>query len=251
MNLSYKALTNPSKAVMGVTLGLLCNMQKANSLSAHRQITNVLKENGGLEWDDRIALQQKWTNEEKGWQCAVEWRSTQYGVGLFSTQDIDAGTVIRVGKNGSNLLQFRSIDDIETFIQGSSSVSLGGSDEESAARLRYVADYLWGFNPHADERGYYDVESENHIDRFFGMWIPGNGLNHNASPNTVYRAAADGGTNEGINLVALCDISKGEELYDDYIRHGKAPSWLKEFAEKYNTSLNFGDCNDFVESESN
>mmetsp|Transcript_22054 Transcript_22054/g.32586 ORF Transcript_22054/g.32586 Transcript_22054/m.32586 type:complete len:244 (-) Transcript_22054:98-829(-) len=240
----------PSKGVVGTTLGFLCNTQKCNSLSSHRQIINVLKENSRLEWDNRLALQEKWTNEEKGWKCAVEWRNTQYGVGLFSVQNIDAGTVIRVGKNGSNLLQFESIDDIERFIKGYSNDSLDGSDEESLARLRYVADYLWGFNPHADERGYYDVESEENIDRFFGMWIPGNGLNHSTSPNTVYRAAAEGGVNEGIDLVALCDISKGEELYDDYVRHGKAPLWLKEFANKYNTGLNFGDCNDFVESKS-
>mmetsp|Transcript_10352 Transcript_10352/g.15900 ORF Transcript_10352/g.15900 Transcript_10352/m.15900 type:complete len:245 (+) Transcript_10352:209-943(+) len=240
---------NPLKALKGSTLAILCTTQKAMSLSTNKQIRNVLKETDKLEWDDRIALQQKWTNEEKGWQCAVEWRETKYGVGLFSAQNIDAGTVIRVGKNGLNLLQFKNANDLERFIERPSSDSCHSSEEEAAARLRYLADYLWGFHRQANEEGYCNVESEKQTDRFFGMWIPGNGLNHNTSPNTVYRAAAEGGTDEGINLVALRDISKGEELYDDYIRHGKAPLWLKEFSVKNNISLNFGDCNDFVKGK--
>jgi hypothetical protein len=82
------------------------------------------------------------------------------------------------------------------------------------------------FNPNADERGYDDDDdettSEKETNRFFGMWVPGNGLNHNREPNTVYRPAAQGGTDVGIHLVALRDIEQGEELFD-YRRHGTAP----------------------------
>lgn len=46
------------------------------------------------------------------------------------------------------------------------------------------------------------------------MRIPGNGLNHNESPNTVYREHSEQGTNAGVSLVALTDITKGDELYD-------------------------------------
>ena len=70
---------------------------------------------------------------------------------------------------------------------------------------------------------------------------PGNGLNHSEMPNTVYRKA-----DNGINLVTIKDCRKGDELFDDYRRHGLAPKWLLEFAAKYEVSLNFSDCNDFV-----
>lgn len=198
----------------------------------------------GVEWDDRIALQHKWTNEEKGWKVQVEWRTTPFGVGLFASQDIAAGQTLRNGKNGINLLEFKCEQDIETFLNNGG----GGDTNENVrqARLRYVADYMWGFNPNAtEEQGYYDPEKEDQTNLFFGMWIPGNGLNHSPQPNTVYRSAK-GGTDEGIDLIAIRNISKDEEMFDDYRRHGTAPRWLFDFAEKYNVSLNFAECNDFV-----
>ena len=79
------------------------------------------------------------------------------------------------------------------------------------------------------------------------MWCPGIGLDHSPAPNTAYRVAPDGGTAVSINLVAIEDVRKGEELLDDYRRHGTAPEWLLVFAEKYNVKLNFAECNDFVE----
>eukprot|EP00548_Thalassiothrix_antarctica_P017431 CAMPEP_0194198444 /NCGR_PEP_ID=MMETSP0154-20130528/77770_1 /TAXON_ID=1049557 /ORGANISM="Thalassiothrix antarctica, Strain L6-D1" /LENGTH=251 /DNA_ID=CAMNT_0038923239 /DNA_START=117 /DNA_END=869 /DNA_ORIENTATION=+ len=218
----------------------------------NNNIVDAVKGIEDVEWDDRIALQQKWRNEDKGWKVKVEWRTTEHGVGLFSTQDISSGTVLRFGINRLNLLQFRTRADVEKFInlRGSTPSSNkhpftdddGDNNNEeyySDARLRYLTDYLWGFNPNADDRGYYDVKTDDSIDRFFGVWIPGNGLNHNLQPNTVYRAVTDGGTDKGINLVAIKDIVKGDELYDDYRRHGTAPAWLLDFAEDYGVGLNF------------
>lgn len=196
-----------------------------------------------IEWNDRIALQSMWSLKEKGWKVAVEWKETPHGIGVFSdaTETIAAGTVLRVGKNGRNLLQFKSIDDIRAFCGDSDSG--GGSDREG--RLNYVKDYLWGYSTISDERGYAIPGSTEDEDRFFGMWLPGNGLNHHSSPNTVYRTLP-GGTDSGIELVALTDIKQGEELYDDYRRHGVAPAWLREFAQANDVTLNFADCNDFV-----
>jgi hypothetical protein len=113
-------------------------------------------------------------------------------------------------------------------------------------RLRYVANYIWGFFYTTDDQGYPKLSKQNDTahggdERFFGFWIPGNGLNHNETPNTVYRA-----TVAGINLVALENIEAGQELFDDYRRHGTAPRWLKDFASDRNLHLNFADCNDFV-----
>lgn len=198
----------------------------------------------GADWENRIALQAKWTNEEKGWQVPVEWKTTPYGIGLFAATDIAAETILRVGTNGSNLLQFKSVQEIETFCQQ------GTSSEEYQARLHYVSDYLWGYSPSNTDLKGYDLSpsSPGDDDRFYGMWIAGNGLNHNLTPNTVYRTRK-GGTDTGIALVSLCDIAAGEELLDDYRRHGLAPLWLQEFAKAKNVTLNFADCNDFVDAD--
>jgi hypothetical protein len=54
----------------------------------------------GADWDDRIQLQEKWTNEEKGWQVDVGWKNSTFGTGVFAKQDIKAETILRIGTNG-------------------------------------------------------------------------------------------------------------------------------------------------------
>lgn len=101
-----------------------------------------------MDWDDRIALQKSWSNSEKGWKVDVEWKMTPFGVGLFAAQDIVAGTILRTGVIGCNLKELSSIADIEAFCQS-------GREDEYDARLRYVADYLWGFTVRGtDKEGY-------------------------------------------------------------------------------------------------
>lgn len=186
-----------------------------------------------INWDDRIALQETWFNSEKGWKVEVEWKNGKFGVGLFAAQDIASGTKLREGITGKNLIEFTTVDEIEDFC-----LSAGGDEYNS--RLRYVSDYLWGFaTKGTDERGY--ASSQNDRERFYGMWIPGNGLNHSLQPNTVYRTSE-----RGIDLFALEDILSGEELYDDYRRHGTPPAWLLDFATAKNLTLNFPGCNEFL-----
>lgn len=151
--------------------------------------------------------------------------------------------MLRVGKNGLNLLQFRDTTDIEIFCTNGATET-----DESAYRSRvgYVSDYLYGFDSDADENGYpMPNDKTSAVPRFFGMWIPGNGLNHRLQPNTVYRPA-QGGTDEGISLVALTPIKRDDELVDDYRRHGTAPQWTLDFASQHQVTLNFAECNDFV-----
>jgi hypothetical protein len=191
-----------------------------------------------INWDNRMQLQSVYNLLEKGWNVLVEWKTTSFGVGVFAAQDVPSGTVLRHGIIGRNLVQFSATDEIEAFCLGDSSYE----DNDYQSRLRYVSDYLWGFDPHADGQGYPLTASMKSKDnRFFGMWIPGNGLNHDNNPNTVYRPRPN-----GIALVALRNIATGQELYDDYRRHGQAPEWLREFAAAKQISLNFAECNDFV-----
>lgn len=186
-----------------------------------------------VDWDDRIGLQDAFSLKEKGWQISVEWRATPFGAGLFASQDVPKGAILRKGILGVNLIEFTCVQDIDSFCQKK-------GDAEILPRRAYVKDYLWGFNKNSDARGY--LRSDVSPDWFFGMWIPGNGLNHNAPPNTVYVP-----TLSGIDLVAIDEIKQGDELFDDYRRHGTAPAWLKEFSRQHKVTLNFADCNDFVE----
>ena len=221
------------------------------------------EEVNNIDWDDRIGVQNKWTNKEKGWMVSVEWKPTPFGTGLFAAQNIESGALLRVGSNGRNILELRSAYDIESFC----SVTIYDDEKnkipdvnseifddrnEYRSRLNYVKDYLWGFNPALeDEQGYYNSNQANHLDSklFVGMWVPGCGLNHSPEPNTVYRANQVGGTDVGINLIR--NIRKREELFDDYRRYGTAPQWLSIFSEKKGVTLNFADCNDFVINNDN
>jgi hypothetical protein len=232
-------------------------------------IKTIQEDDIDIDWNDRIGLQATWPNEKKGWNVNVEWRQTKFGAGLFALQDIPKDSILRVGKNGRNLKEFKSLAEIESYIQTDVQHDVKKNDETVAttttsrpvcneACLSYVADYLWGFNPVVDdeEHGYaYERSTSNDKSdgadsppRFFGMWVPGNGLNHNPQPNTVYRPA-ERGTDEGINLLALTDIQSGDELFDDYRRHGRAPQWLLDFSTKYQVGLNFAECNTFVNQD--
>ncbi len=210
-------------------------------MSLQSSLINTLEST--LDWSDRIGLQDRYTLQEKGWHVEVDWRPTLYGAGLFSKQFIAKGTILRTGVLGLNLKEFTSIADIDAFCEQQQVEA----PETAVARRIYVKDYLWGFSKFANDEGYpldskadaMDSSSGNR--RFYGMWIPGNGLNHSSRPNTVYRLSPD-----GINLVALTDIAIDDELFDDYRRHGSAPEWLKEFAQLHQVTLNFADCNDFV-----
>jgi SET domain len=242
-------------------------------------------------WSNRLQMQQLFTLAEKGWQVLVEWKQTpSHGMGVFALQTITAGTTLRMGHLQYNLLQFHNVNDIESFCtandtnrnkrENSNDNNGVNQSHEYQERLNYVQDYLWGYYPSSltDDRGYPNTNTASQQQqqqqntntdnnptqqqfeetRFFGMWIPGNGLNHSTTPNIVYRnhnndddftTTTTRSTNavSRIELVALTDIEKGEELFDDYRRHGtSAPVWLRKFATEKNITLNFADCNDFV-----
>jgi SET domain len=212
-------------------------------------LLDILYRNSDVRiWSNRRVLQDQFSLRDKGWHVDVVWNMTpQYGIAVYANQDIARGTVVRTGYLHKNLIPLASVEAIESFCGGP-----WNSDQTSPLyqqRLQYVQDYLWGYYPTSstDERGYPRETEHGAMDaRFFGMWIPGNGLNHNNNANTVYRDLPGGPFQQGLQLVALTDIAKGEELFDDYRRHGTAPLWLRRFAQDKNITLNFADCNGFV-----
>jgi len=254
----FSGVALPSEEPVVVVKTIVQTTTTTTTNSSEEKVHNI-------DWDDRIGVQNRWTNQEKGWMVNVEWKLTPFGTGLFAAHDIASGTLLRVGSNGRNILELRSAHDIESFCGVTKHEEKDNNKQdvpneitdatnEYRSRLNYVKDYLWGFNPALeDERGYYNSQQTNHADAtlFVGMWVPGCGLNHSPAPNTVYRADQVGGTDVGINLVAIENIRKGEELFDDYRRHGTAPQWLSFFSEEKGVTLNFADCNDFVINDDN
>ena len=168
-----------SKRRFAATQGGLDELSRNGNEIIANTVSSSSSNRKKIDWNDRIGLQNLWTNDVKGWKVNVEWKQTPYGAGLFAKEDISDGTTLRVGLNGRNLLQFRNLDDIKAFLKqgqqhegkqaGRKSM---GDDDEYKSRLLYVKDYLWGFNPNADERGY-DFSGENYSEtqnHFFGMW---------------------------------------------------------------------------------
>lgn len=208
----------------------------------------------------------------------------EHGIGVFAQERIEPGAILRRGRLGYNLVQFHTVDDIEAFVASGSggpgaaaatatgdqtdvaamdadvtastttaaAATSSSTTSREAAKWRYVSDYLWGFHYRTNEGGWpYDEHSSL---MFVGMWMPGNGLNHSLYPNTIYRVPPPQGVigadvrdkDDAIQLVATREIFEGEQLYDDYRRHGKSPLWLQPLIRRRNLQLNFKDCNDFV-----
>ena len=61
-----------------------------------------------IDWDNREALQSRWTPLEKGWRIQVEWKRTPFGLGAFAAQDVTRGTILRVGNSHRNVIIFSS-----------------------------------------------------------------------------------------------------------------------------------------------
>lgn len=192
------------------------------------KLANAVMSARSIDWDDRVRLQESWSNAEKGWLLDVEWQETPFGAGAFAMQDITPGTILRQGIPGVNMMRFQSAAELRAFCQRDPSM------------VSYISDYLYGFDPDGNEGG-----------PWHGIWVPGNGLNHSPKPNTIYRVAAAAAGKEasadgGINLHAMTSIRAGDELVDDYRRFGRAPAWAIEFAEEHSIPLVFAECNDFV-----
>jgi len=186
-----------------------------------------------ISWANRLELQNQWTNSEKGWQVAVEWNQGPYGVGLFAEETISEGTLMRQGVIGRNLVRFQGETCLYQFLGC-------WNDPRYPERLDYVADYLYGV----------DLRNDGKEDQwFYGIWLPGHGINHDYDSNIVFHAVWDiDDTLIGLNLHASQDIQEGQEILENYHAFGRAPPWLLEFKDRAKIDLNFVDCNSFVTS---
>jgi len=205
----------------------------ASTMPADAEPVTVLDDIASLKLnlDDRLRLQSFWTDMEKGWLVPVERRHTHNaGLGLFAKENILKGQILRRSILGKNLVQFRSKEDICTFLN-----TFPSEIQESVCQ--YIADYTFGLK--CGEGGEF----------FYGLFFPGNGPNHSAQRNSglQFHYSSDGQI-AGIDFAALDDIDAGGEIWDDYSLFGEAPSWLMtwhaEHCQKFD--LTFPGTNHYV-----
>ena len=69
------------------------------------EMIKAIQESGIPEtWKDRFVMQNTFTWEEKGWKTAVEWKQTEYGIGVFAIEEIKKDRLVRVSEPNKNCL---------------------------------------------------------------------------------------------------------------------------------------------------
>merc|ERR1711936_84323 len=184
--------------------------------------TTTIKLHGIPEnWNQSEDMQASYSSEFKNFQVPVYWQQSQMltalgasGIGVFSQLPVKAGTVLRKGVLGKNLMRFQCEEDLPRMTN---------------TTKKFLGHYGFGcINELDDEKVW--------------LWVPGCSFNHHGVDNNVVNVE----TEEGVNLVACRDISKGEELLCDYHSYGKAPSWFKDFCDQYDIIGAYEGMNNFV-----
>ena len=178
----------------------------------------------GSDWEDSIQMQQSMTLEEAGWQVKVRWgRQTSdtgqdLGIGLIADQDLTAGRVIRICTVGKSLIIFNSTTNLPNL--------------NNWKTAKYVQNYSFACECIVDAG----------VDALL-LYVPGNSLNHSENGNTQATCYE-----EALHLAVTTDVKKGEPLFHDYRKFGRAPSW---FLDKLRESIGdertvFQGCNEYV-----
>jgi len=128
---------------------------KGSKLVLQDVIDNFVKEGIPDFWVNRFEMQNAYTLKEKGWKVQVRWGQSPIigaGVGVFVTEDVQKGQLIRRARNGKNLIRFWE--------------RAGLPKEMSPATKDYISNYCC------------QIE-----DNFVCIFIPGCCYNHSTDPN--------------------------------------------------------------------
>ena len=143
------------------------------------------------------------------------------GIGVFADENIKAGTVMREGRFGVNMVIFNR--------------NTNYPNTKSNQTLEHLKNWAFVCPCHVEGGG----------DDMM-VYIPGSGINHRVNGNTRQVCRCD-----GVDQVSVRDIPKGEPLGIDYNSFGCAPKWhLDALKETFGTEgCLFRGLNDFVSSE--
>jgi len=188
--------------------------EEGSKLALQDVIANFVKEGIPAFWADRYKMQNAYSLKAKGWKVQVRWGESPIagaGVGVFAAEDAEKGQLLRLAKNGKNLIRFRERSDLP--------------EKMSPVTKDYITNYCAQID-----------------DRFIMIFLPGCCYNHSDDPN-IEMVVAD---EETIHLVAVKNIAAGTELLGDYQSFGEPPKYLKELARNESMDLIFPGYNSFL-----
>jgi len=188
-------------------------VEQRDSMILRKLKSNFPKEGIPEFWMDRYKMQNAYSLEAKGWKVQVKWEVSPIigaGVGVFVTEDVKEGQVLRLANTGRNLIRFRKKSDLPKNM--------------SSVTKNYISNFC------------------GQVDDFTMLFLPGNCMNHAIEPNTIMVAADE----ETIHIVACHDIKAGTELTQDYLSFGEPPEYLKELAKNESMELVFSGYNGFL-----
>ena len=164
-------------------------------------------------WKDRIKMQSLYSLEDKGYKKKVYWEKSTIDssfAGIFAEEYIMKGEIIRVLEKDVTMIVFNGKEDLppltETFMD-------------------YFPEYIGS------------------TDDICHMFVPGIGCNHHVTKANIWFEKY---SDRIVHVIALKDISKGEELLHDYHDNGTPPEWLSNFAKEHNKHLNYKEFCDFI-----
>ena len=176
-------------------------------------------------WTDSKAMQDCYSYEDKNWKVPVQHKTTQFGIGVFVTEKVEQGSVLRVGINKENVIIMKSLDCIPDVLKN--------SDRKTKMQktLNFISNYVYGWS-------YDDGIVETYL------WLPGCSINHRKNQANISFVR----TEKGVNLIATKNLEAGEELLADYNSFGPPAAWLVDFLVNSGvTKLCWKGYNDFVE----
>ena len=144
------------------------------------------------------------------------------GIGVFADEDIEAGTVLRIGTIGVNLVIFNPTTNYP-------------NKNKTKATAEHLKNYAWVCPCHVKGGG-----------KDMMVLIPGSGINHRTQANSMTVCRKD-----GVDLVAVRPIKRGEPISNDYNLFGRAPQWhVDMLKEAFGTDeCVFRGLNDYVTDE--
>ena len=121
----------------------------------------------------RCDAESQWPAHVNGWvagadgQALVDWDEDQYGgIGVYATEDIAAGSVLREGTFGQNMVRFHDFDDVKAFC-------MAADGKPDLVLIKYLSCYMFG------------VESDDRAAFANALWVLGCALNHSNDPGEV------------------------------------------------------------------
>ena len=176
-------------------------------------------------WKDSEAMQNSFSFRDKNWKVPITHKTTEFGIGVFVNENVEQGTILRVGVDKENVIIVKNLDWVPNVIKRSENTV------QRNRTLEFISNYIYGWS-------YPDGIVETYL------WLPGCSINHRKNGANISFIR----TKRGVDLFATKNLEAGEELLADYNSFGPPASWLVDFLVSSGVKkLCWKGYNDFVE----